>query len=198
MTYYAISTMLKIMNEGNTYKAKITTNRGTFEFEGNQEFVEKQIEKIVDIEKSSPAPPPADDISKSHEKTTKKKGSSNGSARKPSVEQPKMLPDLVAKDKISSLKDFYASKNPESHIETYAVLTYWLKENADLSEASIDEMWTLYRVLGQKPPKVLIQTFRDGKSKKSYFELSKSGKYYITSIGETFVEHDLPRNPKKK
>lgn|SRR3989344_984356 len=184
------------MNEGNTYKAKITTGRGTFEFEGSQEFVEKQIDRIVDIEKTSPAPLQLEDTGTARKKSSKKKAS-NGNSRKSSTDQPKMLPDLVAKDKISELRNFYDTKNPESHIETYVVLTYWLKENTNLTDVGVDEMWTLHRVLGQKPPKVLIQTFRDAKSKKSYFESSKDGKYYITSIGETFVEHDLPRTKKK-
>lgn len=188
------------MNEGNSYKAKITTSRGTFEFEGSQEFVERQIEKIVDIEQTSP--PPLLDKVENDDKTNgkaKRQNYSNGNARKQSVEQPKMLPNLVEnKDQIDSLKELYSTKNPENHIENYAVFTYWLKDKLQMPEVSIDEMWTLYKILQIKPPKVIIQTFRDGKSKKAYFESAKSaGKYYLTPIGETFVEHDLPHQKKK-
>jgi len=185
------------MNEGNIYKAKIATGRGTFEFEGSQEFVEKQIDKIVDIEKKSPSPLPAEVINSIPKNNSKRKTSNGVSSRKSAINQPKMLPDLIAKNRIGELKAFYETKSPDSHVETYAVLAYWLKENVNITEVGIDEIWTLYRVLVQKAPQVLIQTFRDAKSKKSYFESSKDGKYYITSIGETFVEHDLPRTKKK-
>jgi len=72
------------------------------------------------------------------------------------------------------------------------VLTLWLRNNKDMPDASVDEMWSLYKVLSQRQPKNLIQTFRDGKSKKSYFESNDNGRYFITSYGETFVDHDLP------
>ncbi|MBL8159477.1 hypothetical protein JNJ66_03395 [Candidatus Saccharibacteria bacterium] len=192
------------MNEGNLHKARIVTPRGTFEFEGSQEFVEKQIDKVVDIEKNAPAPstrehdtPLAEEISKPKAKT--KTVTANGSPKKSSSEQPKMLPNLIPKDQIAGLREFYASKSPDSHPETFAVLSYWLKDILSVAEVSIDEMWTLYKVLQIRAPKVMIQVFRDAKSKKAYFDISKSGgKYYLTSFGETFVEYDLPRTPKQK
>lgn len=189
------------MNEGNNYKAKITTARGTFEFEGSQEFVEKQIDKVVDIEKSMPAPAPEPENPRARQtnKTKAKAGGNNGSTKKSASEQPKMLPNLVPKEQITSLREFYESKGPDSHMEIFAVLAYWLKDALSTTEVSIDEMWTLYKVLQIRAPKILIQVFRDAKSKKAYFDASGSnGKYYLTSFGETFVEHDLPHAPKKK
>jgi hypothetical protein len=177
------------MIEGNTYKAKISTSLGTFEFEGSQEFVEQQIEKLINIEQSAPKKA---EPAESEEATAKRvaPGKSNG-AKKSYVEQPAMLPDLISgKDHVDSLRKFYA----------FAVLTLWLKSNLDLKDVSIDEMWTLCKVLQVKPPKVLMQTFRDGKSKKGYFAMAagKTSRYYLTSYGETFVEHDLPRPVESK
>jgi hypothetical protein len=187
------------MIEGNTYKAKISTSLGTFEFEGSQEFVEQQIEKLINIEQSAPKKA---EPAESEEATAKRvaPGKSNG-AKKSYVEQPAMLPDLISgKDHVDSLRKFYAAKKPANHIETFAVLTLWLKSNLDLKDVSIDEMWTLCKVLQVKPPKVLMQTFRDGKSKKGYFAMAagKTSRYYLTSYGETFVEHDLPRPVESK
>ena len=186
------------MNEGNSYKAKITTSLGTFEFEGSQEFVEQQIAKLINIEQSAPkAPvPPADDAP-----AGKKSGRSKSNGSKKSfTEQPAMIPDLISgKEQIDSLRQHYTSKKPANHIEIFAVLTLWLKSNLNLKDVSLDEMWTLYKVLQLKPPKVLMQTFRDGKSKRGYFaSASKTGRYYLTSFGETFVEHDLPRPTESK
>lgn len=110
-----------------------------------------------------------------------------------------MLPNLIPKEQIASLREFYDTKGPDSHMEIFAVLSYWLKDALSITDVSIDEMWTLYKVLQIRAPKVLVQVFRDAKSKKAYFDTSEgNGKYYLTSFGETFVEHDLPRAPKKK
>lgn len=189
------------MNEGNSFKAKITTSLGTFEFEGSEDFVEKQVARIIKLEEAAPK------VTEAPQETTEKpvpaKGSVSSSkpGKKPSGEQPKMLPNLITgKDKIDSLRSFHDTKKPVNHIETFAVLSYWLKTELQLVDVSIDEMWTIYKVLQLRPPKVLMQTFRDGKSKKAYFDASaKSGRYILTSFGETFVEHDLPKkSPEKK
>jgi len=189
------------MNEGNNYKAKITTARGTFEFEGSQEFVEKQVDKVVDIEKSAPIPVAELETTDEHktDKTKSKSSNTNGGVRKAASEQPKMLPNLVPKDQIAKLREFYEGRKPDSHQEIFAVMSYWLKDTLSITDVSIDEMWTLYKVLQIRAPKVLIQVFRDAKSKKAWFDSAKvSGRYYLTSFGETFVEHDLPRMPKKQ
>lgn len=183
------------------HKTKITTSLGTFEFEGSQEFIEKQIEKFVEIAKQSPATPsvPVDQGSSSHS-TQEESSSKKTSVRKIATEQPQMIPNLITdKAKIDDLRSFYAAKHPENHIDNFAIFALWLKNNADLPEVSISEMWTLYKILGIKAPKVLIQVFRDGKSKKAYFEAATmAGKYYLTPFGETFVEHDLPRKAAAK
>lgn len=180
------------MSDNILHKTKITTNLGTFEFEGSQEFVENQIEKIVNIAKSNNQRIPQTPVSPLNSKDTATKKTST---RKISTEQPQMLPNLITdKAKIDDLRSFYELKKSENHIENFAVLALWLKTNNQILEVSISEMWTLYKILGIKPPKVIIQVFRDGKSKKAYFEVSETaGRYYLTPFGETFVEHDLPR-----
>ena len=187
------------MKEGNNYKAKITTARGTFEFEGSEEFVEKQVDKIVDIEKNTPVSPPVAETEPGEPSKQHSKPSTNSSSRKTASEQPKMMANLLPKDQIANLREFYDGKKPDSQMEIFAVLSYWLKETLSIADVSIDEMWTLYKMLQIRPPKVLIQVFRDAKSKKAYFDTTQTaGRYSLTSFGETFVEHDLPHPAKKK
>ena len=167
-------------------KAKITTNAGTFEFEGDDTAVEKQIAAVLSISATMPMAQPVSEqtVVQSKKRTT---------VAHRSVTQPKMLATLLtSKEEIDSLRDYFNQKKPVTQVEIFAVLTLWLKNNKDMPAASIDEMWTLYKVLGLRQPKNLIQTFRDGKSKKSYFESAENGRYFITSFGETFVDHDLP------
>lgn len=176
-------------------KAKITTAAGSFEFEGTEEWVEKQIANVMNI--SATMKPQVEEKTKKKATSTKKASSS---AKKSVSDQPKMLPTLIeGKEEVDSLREFYERKQPATQIESFAVLMLWLKSNKDMDDVSVDEMWTLYKFLNIRAPKALIQTFRDGKSKKGYFESSDSaGRYFITSFGETFVEHDLPANKGKK
>lgn len=167
-------------------KAKITTNAGTFEFEGDDSAVEKQIAAVLSISATMSA-------SQSASTAVKASTGKRPAATKRSVAQPKMLATLITgKEESDSLKEFLERKKPETHIEKFAVLTLWLKNNKDMPDASIDEMWTLYKIMGLRQPKNLMQTFRDGKSKKGYFESTDNGRYFITPYGETFVDHDLP------
>lgn len=172
-------------------KAKITTNAGTFEFEGDDTAVEKQIAAVLSISATMPATQATPTPGAAEEPVKTKKRAS--APKRSSVTQPKMLANLLSsKEEVDSLRGYFEEKKPSSHIETFAVLTLWLRNNKDMADASVDEMWSLYKVLGLRQPKNLIQTFRDGKSKKSYFESNDNGRYFITSYGETFVDHDLP------
>ena len=171
-------------------KAKLTTNAGTFEFEGDDTAVEKQIAAVLSASAAIPSVQAIPALASTSELTKTKKRTS---VPKRSVTQPKMLANLLAsKEEVDSLRNLFDKKKPVSHIETFAVLTLWLRDSKNMPDASVDEMWSLYKVLGLRQPKNLIQTFRDGKSKKSYFDSNENGRYYITSYGETFVDHDLP------
>ncbi len=188
------------MLEGNNYRAKIPSNLGDFEFEGSQDFVEKQIDKILSIQQVSPALParPTETKKPETKATPPKRTGNNGQSKKSSSPQPSVLNDLIPKEKIADLRSFHDLKKPVNHIDHYSVLAYWIKEKLNVVDLSLNEMWTMYKILGLRPPKIPIQTFRDAKSKKSFFDSSAEGKYFLTSIGETYVEHDLPRNPKGK
>jgi hypothetical protein len=175
-------------------KAKISTNLGTFEFEGSEEFVERQITNVLSMTSQQ-------ELSAKSEKTVKASApSTKQSGVKKSVAQPRMLATLLtSKNEIDSLRNYFTAKNPVTHIEIFATLTLWLRNNKEMKDASVDEMWTLYKILAIRPPKSLIQTFRDGKSKKSFFESAgENGRYFITSYGETFVDHDLPQTTSTK
>ncbi|MYB39947.1 hypothetical protein F4X86_01460 [Candidatus Saccharibacteria bacterium] len=184
------------MNEQSSYKAKVSVGGATFEFEGPREYVEQQVQRVIESAgKIPPAIHPSPKRGRSRDAVNRQKVSRSGTRKAPS--QPKMLGNLVNKDQVGNLKSFYTGKEPSSHVEVYAVLSYWLKDILGINQISIDEIWTLYKVIDKKPPRVLAQTFRDAKSKKGYFDVTDDGKYYLTTIGETFVEHDLPSRNKE-
>lgn len=182
-------------------KAKLTTSLGTFEFEGAKDFVAEQVAKITDKFQEIPPQPVQPEATQGTKQNQIESAESVQStkSKKLIVEQPKLLGDLITDSaKIKELKEFVSAKKPASHLERFLVLTYWMKTNLSMKELSIDEMWTAYKMLTEKPPRVLIQVFRDAKSKKGWFTTgSGAGRYQLTSIGETYVEHDLPKSNSK-
>ena len=185
------------MNEETIHKAKASVGGNTFEFEGSREYVEKQIEKVLEIaSKTPPAPKPANMKMPENSSQKSRKQPARKSTQRTSTE-PKMLANLVSKDQIGQLKDFYSDKKPSSHMDICAVFSYWLKTVLGLKQIGVDEIWTLYKIVGERPPRVLIQTLRDAKFRKSHFDLGENGKYYLTALGETFVEYDLPAPSKE-
>ncbi|MBK8208494.1 MAG: hypothetical protein IPK87_17145 [Planctomycetes bacterium] len=89
------------------------------------------------------------------------------------------------------LREFFSAKFPTgqaSHPAAFAVIAHWLKEVGGTEECGIDEMYTAYRWLKLKMPKVWAQAFRDGKTKLGFFDDGGSkGCYRLTHIGEDAV-----------
>lgn len=182
-------------------KAKLTTSLGTFEFEGSRDFVAEQVAKITDKFQGIPPQPVQPEATQGtkQNQTESTESVQRSKYKKLMVEQPKLLADLITDSaKIKGLKEFVNAKKPAGHLERFLVLAFWIKTNLSMEELSIDEMWTAYKILAEKPPRVLIQVFRDAKSKKGWFTIgSSAGRYQLTSIGETYVEHDLPNTNSK-
>jgi hypothetical protein len=177
------------MGADNVSKAKITTSLGEFEFEGSQAYVEAQVDRIIALSE----PKPTKGVSSPARGASKKIAKAAAAVPKKNVQaSPKMMNDLVPKAKITELKEFVELKKPKGHLQTYAVLGYFLKDSLGKDDFGVDEMWSLYKVLKLRPQRVPMQAFRDAKSRHSYVDHVADGRYFLTSIGETFVEHDLP------
>jgi hypothetical protein len=178
-----------------SHKAKISTSAGVFEFEGSREYVEAQVEMIMSnmtlSETTGPKPSDAGGPLPKAPKTPK--------LARQKVAEPKPLSSLISDT--ASLRTFYELKDPKNHPENYVVIASWLKSNTECKNYSIDEMYTAYKLLRIKPPKVMVQVFRDAKAKGLWFDQAKEqpGRFELTIHGEAFVEHDLPRQkPKPK
>lgn len=181
-------------------RAKIVTTLGEFEFEGDQEFVEKQIDRVMEMASRAPQlnkVPEADEPEKPAKKSSKQ---SKTAKRKVSTvsNRPKMIPNLISGEERTALRTFFDEKKPSTHMDKFCVFAHWLKQNKDIESVSIDDMWTLHKIIGERPSDNLMQIFRDGKSKKGYFDNgAEQGQYALSSIGETRVEYDLPVKDKE-
>jgi len=183
------------MTEGITYKIKIQRGDTLIEIEGDKEFVENKYNELADTLQQARLEAP-NGASLTDSSTSRSPRGSKRAGGKRAVTGPKTVELGIDKQKLQA---FYNTKSPGGHEEKFAVFCYYLKENHDLNEVTVDEVFTCYRLLNVRGPEAWTQKFRDAKSRKSWFNKgSEQGKYAISTIGEEFVIHDLPSKPVKE
>ncbi|MEL7655974.1 MAG: hypothetical protein AAGU75_08710 [Bacillota bacterium] len=138
---------------------------------------------------------------KSNDKTnpesanSEESGKKTKSRKKGSVKQPQLLKDLDLSGKgvNKSLKDFVNEKKPSSNIERSTVYIYYLQNELQIAEITIDHVFTCYKDTGVKYPQNIIQNLSDISSSKYGYIETTNGKYKMSISGTNFVEHDLPK-----
>lgn len=117
------------------------------------------------------------------------------SRKKNSTKQFQILKDLDLSGKgvDKSLKDFVGEKKPKSNIEKTTVFIYYLQNILQISDITMDHVFTCYKDTGFKYPENLPQNLNDTSSSRyGYIEIT-GGKYKMSIPGTNFVEHDLPK-----
>lgn len=171
-------------------KVSFETNLGTIQVEGSEAFVTKTMQNILDQLKNSTSTKPAKSDSDIKQKV---KSKSKTKAKK--IFTPEYLPDLIKKEQIDSLKKFFQDKQPQSHQDSYLCAAYWLKKELSSKDVSANEIYTIYKTLNKRIPEHINQVFRDAKTSRSFFGITpnKDLHYFITPLGEQYVELDLPK-----
>jgi hypothetical protein len=98
---------------------------------------------------------------------------------------------------INGLKSFYNQKKPTSGLENNVVFIYFLSKNANINEVTVDHIYTCYKVLGLRVPTAIQQSLLDASHKKNWINTSSMSDLKVTTHGENFVEHDLPKDVSK-
>jgi hypothetical protein len=94
------------------------------------------------------------------------------------------------------LRDFYASKQPQSQHEQIAVLMDWLKREANKSTASWNDIFTAFRTVNVKSP-AKISSVLGNMVGLSWVKNVGEGQYALIHVGEDYVKFDLPKPAKK-
>lgn len=178
-------------------KIRIVISNSEFEFEGEEEFIEKMLGKFEEqLQKQSFEPNVcADQLSKEATKVDKKSSKITKSKRKESYSIIKDLNLLPTNEK--SLKDFYTEKDPTTGMEKTATFVYYLKTMLKTTNVGLDHIYTCYKAVGEPVPGALKQNIADTSSRKGYIDTANFEDIQLSTIGENFVEHELPR-PKKE
>jgi hypothetical protein len=93
-----------------------------------------------------------------------------------------------------SLRDFYAQKSPKTFSEQNAVFVYYLNRMKDIPGISPSHVFTCYKEVSARVPGAFYQSLVDTARIKGWIDTGDTDHLRITTVGENFVEHDLPRN----
>lgn len=176
-------------------KIRITVGNATIEVEGNQDYIEKKLKEpesfdglIKKVEGEVPVTP-------AKAKATKaKKVAAKG------IESHNLVTDLdlSGTDTILSLRDFYKEKKPTSALDSNAVFLYYLKKIREIQNVGIDHMYTCYKEVKAKVPGKLYQSIIDTRKTKGWIITDNMDDLRIGTLGENFVEKDLPKPQQSK
>lgn len=182
-------------------KIRITVGNATIEVEGSQDYIEKKLKEpesfdglVKKVEGIVPTIAAKDKTKGQKVKATKQKRVTKGAESHNLVTDL----DLSGTDIISSLKDFYIKKKPTSAQERNAVFIYYLKKMLKIENVSIDHVYTCYKAVSAKVPGRLYQNIIDTRKRKGWIITENINDLSIGTLGENFVEQDLPKPQKSK
>ena len=188
------------MEEART-RIKITVGDATIEVEGSQDYIEKKLGDpesfgglIKQVGGVVPAIPAKVKVKGQEVKVIKRKKITKAG------ETYKLVPslNLSGTDDILSLKDFYKEKSPTSAQECNAVFIYYLKKMLKIDKVGIEHVYTCYKAVGAKLPGRLYQSLVDTQNRKATIITRDIEGLGISTIGENFVEQELPKSHKSK
>lgn len=198
------------MENNSKSRIRISVGDCSIEIEGAESYVERKLQDhksidqlMADLRKNvtvaTPTqrvekPPSAKEPKEKVEKERKRRSSAKGS------ESYKILPDLdlTAKGEIPSLADFFKGKTPKSAQEVNPVLVYYLKKLRNIDHVGLDHIYTCYKTVGVRVPARLYQSIIDTRNRKGTVITDDMNDIRIGTIGENFVENDLPRQQTTK
>lgn len=104
--------------------------------------------------------------------------------------------NLKPKDK-KSFDDFVAAKQPNSHQERCLVSVYYLKNDLAIDKVTVGHVNTCFKHVNWRRPSDLNQKLRSA-GHHGWLDTSDSQDISVTTVGENYVEHDLPKKTKAK
>jgi hypothetical protein len=140
------------------------------ELEGDQAFVEAQLEKLLPMVRV------------------------NGNGSPAAVAHDNVQGRTAASPPRQTLKSFFTTKKPANASEAIALVLHYRREHDKKDELSAEEIRAALRQGGFRPPEVMAQALTDCRRRYGYIEVgTKKGMWKLTHQGETLVEIDLPR-----
>jgi hypothetical protein len=189
-----------------TTKVRVDLAAGVLEAEGSEAFIR---ELYLDFRErvSAKVHPPAAARGTSHaepegnastgsqgaKRQAAERRSASGSRRDRTPVFVKNL-DLAPKGDRPGLKDFLKGyRKLTSSMEWNGLFVYYLARKVEVAPITMDHVYTCYKHVGERVPKVLTQSLWDTARKKGTIDASSLDDIKLTTPGENWVEHDLEK-----
>ena len=193
-------------------KFKINVKDGSVELEGNEQFVDKHLEKFEQIFKfaiqeavkykfentatqieNTPSISLLSETVTHNSDTNKRIPHIHKHPAKSSIVIPPTPVDLKANENKIGLREFVIEKRPANHYEKVAVFVYYLTKFNHKQEAKFGEILSCYEEVGEKKPSI-IDIVKNSIRYKGWLEVGQERfSTRITISGENFVKFDLPQ-----
>ncbi len=191
-----------------TAKLLIDLKARSLEVEGDIDFVRDVYSDFKDflVHSMAEVPEGADDESASGEReklsspktrrrsatrtTTKKAAGTDTAAIQVNPDNPTLDKNLNT----TGIVEFYSQFQPKNHPEKILIFARFLKDSLGLEKVNVNEIYTCYSAVSEKPAAAFAQSFRDTSSKKfGYIDYNSPTDIVLTFIGNRYFEHELPR-----
>ena len=193
-----------------TTKLHINISQGIIDVEGDPELVraiyddfKAQLLDAVKLAPASPAPAPTPASTENGEgaieapnrpkpkRRTAYKKKVNGEENASGV-----VADAPKFDKYldtSRLVAFYAKYAPKNNPEKILIFLKFMTEELNIESPNTDQVYTCFKISGEKIPKAFAQAFYDTSSKNGYIDFISSTDLPITIAGDNHFNHTLKK-----
>jgi hypothetical protein len=96
-----------------------------------------------------------------------------------------------------SLRDFYGEKKPRSNEQSFAVMVYYFEKILAITGITADHIYSAFKDLELRVPARLRTVMSNSATRHRWIDTRNLSDIKLTTHGENFVEHDLPRKPEK-
>jgi hypothetical protein len=192
-------------------KFKINVKEGSVELEGNEQFVNKHLEKFEEIFKFAIQEavkynlegdfPKLEDksetglssqIASRNTEPIRRSTQVHRHVQKSPILIVPLPVDLKANDEKIGLREFYREKNPSNHYEKVVVFVYYLMKFNLKKEVKFGEILSSYEEVNEKKPSI-IDIVKNSIRYKGWLEAGpEKFSARLTISGENFVKFDLP------
>lgn len=186
-------------------KLRVDFNNGTFDGEGDPEFLRRMYEDFgARLEKlrASRGPRPAADDSEDEElegaetideavKVRRKRRAARPTAKSSAADKVMNYSPTLVKDlNLSGLNEFYEPWAPKNHPERILLFAHFLDSALHISPCTADQIFTCYRYVKDRVPEAFVQAFRDASGNRhGYIDYKSPTDISVTIVGLNHLEH---------
>jgi hypothetical protein len=195
-------------------KLRVDIANGVLEAEGDESFVRDMHAEFQSYVRQSATPatparpqeaavPVPAEAQEAEGGTNEQKGRRKPSRRRPKGPSPDNVqaskkasyePRVLTEMNFSDLPGYLGGYSPKKgHKELIPLFAKYLETEKKITPFSADHLFTCYRFAKTKPPAAFTQTLYDARGKHHFLRFENFDAISLTHIGETYVEHDIPR-----